>query len=115
MSGVEVIAEVGSIEARGFCSSPLRQPGDVGGHAPGLVAGEQLVGRGVASGGSASAFYAETGTGLIQINIKVFRHGEIGCPSMGGDNDDTFTHGSAAARVRIGNACSSTAKTKYLD
>jgi hypothetical protein len=23
MSGVEVIAEVGSIEARGFCSSPL--------------------------------------------------------------------------------------------
>jgi len=34
MSGVQVIAEVGSIEAR--------QLGDVGGDAPGLVVGEQL-------------------------------------------------------------------------
>jgi hypothetical protein len=38
MSGVEVTAEVGSIEARGFCSSPLRQLGDVGSDAPRLVA-----------------------------------------------------------------------------
>ena len=42
MSGVEVIAEVGSIEACGFCNNALRQLGDVRGDAPSLVAGEEV-------------------------------------------------------------------------
>jgi hypothetical protein len=42
MSGVEVIAEVGSIEARGFCSSPCGSLTMLGGDAPRLVAGEEM-------------------------------------------------------------------------
>ena len=39
LSAVEVIAKVGSIEARGFCSSPLAA---LRGDAPRLVAGEEV-------------------------------------------------------------------------
>jgi hypothetical protein len=38
MSGLEVIAKVGSIEARGLLSSPLRQLCDVGSDLPRLIA-----------------------------------------------------------------------------
>ena len=40
MSGVEVIAEVGSIEARGFSAAACGQLADVRGDARGLVAGQ---------------------------------------------------------------------------